>query len=109
MNQPPPQEPENVEEIVAGKEPLKDSGESSSMVQNRNIQAVCFNCGEIGHLSSACGRPKVCFICHQSDHVVDLCPAWSKPPAAAQYYGSANRGLGFYHIDVGDRGNRFKH
>lgn len=26
-----------------------------------------------------------------------------------QYYGSANTGLGFYHIDVEPRGNRFKH
>jgi hypothetical protein len=28
---------------------------------------------------------------------------------AAQYYGSACRGLGFYHIDVNERNNRFRH
>jgi hypothetical protein len=26
-----------------------------------------------------------------------------------QYFGSANRGLGFYYIDVEPRGDRFKH
>lgn len=62
----------------------------------------------IGHLSSTCSKPWVCFICQKPDHVVDLCPEWSKPPMVAQYYWSANRGLGFYHIDVGDKGNRFK-
>jgi len=41
--------------------------------------------------------------------VVEHCPAWTGPPMAAQYYGSANRGLGFCHIDVEPRGDRFKH
>lgn len=40
---------------------------------------------------------------------MEHCPKWNKPPMAAQYYGSANHGVGFYHIDVGARGNRFRH
>ncbi|CAN6363764.1 unnamed protein product [Urochloa humidicola] len=32
-----------------------------------------------------------------------------RPQLAAQYYGSANKGLGFYHIDVSQRAGRFKH
>lgn len=76
---------------------------------DRNIQVVCFSCGVIGHLGSACSKTKVCFICQSLEHVVDLCPEWKRPPMATQYYRSANRGLGFYHIDVSARGNRFKH
>lgn len=90
------------EEIKSGEEGkvVLEVGESSRGNQDRNLQVVCFNCGEIGHFSSACSRPRVCFICHSTNHVVEHCPAWTRPPMAAQYYGSANRGLGFYHIDV---------
>ncbi|KAG0531040.1 hypothetical protein BDA96_05G240100 [Sorghum bicolor] len=100
------------EEIMtteAGKQTV-EKGESSGNGQEKSVQVVCFNCGEIGHFSSVCSKPKVCFICHKADHVVDLCPEWQKTPKAAQYYGSANRGLGFYHIDVEPRDdNRFSH
>lgn len=96
-------------ETAKGSDAEGTETESSGGVQDKNLQVVCFNCGEIGHLSSACRRPRVCFICQSTNHVVDLCPEWKKPPVAAQYYGSANRGLGFYLIDVEARGNRFKH
>jgi hypothetical protein len=33
--------------------------------------------------------------------VVDGCPEWTKSQQAAQYLGSANKGLGFYHISAG--------
>jgi len=82
---------------------------NSRATLNRNLYVVCFNCGEMGHLSSSCNRPKVCFNCRLTDHVVEQCPEWLKPPMAAQYYGSACVGLGFYHIDVGARDNRFSH
>lgn len=84
-------------------------GDNAGTALNKNLYVVCFNCGEVGHLSSACNRPKVCFICRHTDHVVELCPEWLKPPMAAQCYGSASIGLGFYHIDVGARENRFSH
>lgn len=96
-------------------EPEKKSEEQGNEIgglgttQDKNLQVVCFNCGEIGHLSSACSKPRVCFICQSTNHAVDMCPEWKKPPVAAQYYGSANRGLGFFYIDVEPRGNRFTH
>jgi hypothetical protein len=31
---------------------------------------------------------------------VDECPEWKKNQTVVQYYGSANKGLGFYHINV---------
>lgn len=37
-------------------------------------QVICFKCGETGHYSSACNKPKVCFICYSKDHVVEACP-----------------------------------
>lgn len=72
------------------------------------LNVVCYNCGETGHYSSGCTKPKVCFICHrQSDHVVDRCPEWKKIQVIGQYYGSANMALGFYHIKVEPSGDRF--
>jgi hypothetical protein len=73
------------------------------------LNVLCFNCGETGHYSSGCHWPKVCFICHQTGHVVDKCPEWKKFQVPAQYYGSAASGLGFFHIDVEPRGDRFRH
>jgi hypothetical protein len=78
-------------------------------VEDKFPQIICFKCGEIGHYCSACNKPKVCFICYSKDHVVEDCPEWKMPQIVAQYYGSANKGLGFYHIDVAPRGGRFKH
>lgn len=70
---------------------------------------VCFNGEEAGHYGSGCFKLKVCFIYHQSGHVVDKCPEWKNVQLSAQNYGSTNIGLGFYHIDVEQRGNRFQH
>lgn len=86
-----------------------ESGENSSAGQNKNLQVVCFNCGEIGHFSSACSKPRICFICQSMEHVAEFCLAWKQPHTTGQYYGSACTGLGFYHIDVEPRDNRFKH
>lgn len=65
--------------------------------------------GKLGITVQLANRPRVCFICHLPDHVVERCPAWKKPPVAAQYFGSANTGLGFYYVDVEAIGDRFKH
>lgn len=77
--------------------------------RDRFPQVIFFKCGEVGRYSSACNRPKVCFIFYNKDHVVDGCLEWKKPQHAAQYYGSSNKGLGFYYIDVATRTGRFKH
>lgn len=78
-------------------------------VKEGNLNVVCFNCGQVGHFSSACRRPRVCFICRSSEHVVDVCPVWKKPNQPAQYFGSANKGLGFLYIDVEESEERFQH
>lgn len=83
--------------------------ESTKPAEDRFPQVVCFNCGEPGHYNTACKSPRVCFICLKEDHVSEKCPEWKKALPAAQFFGSANSGLGFYHIDVEEREDRFKH
>jgi hypothetical protein len=87
----------------------REKREEPKISEDKFPQVICFKCGEAGHYSSACNKPKVCFICYSKDHVVDGCPEWKKSQTAAQFYGSANKGLGFYHIDVAPRGGRFRH
>lgn len=52
-----------------------DGGDES---KEKLLNVVCFNCGETGYYSFAYAKPRVCFICHQCDHVVDKCPKWGK-------------------------------
>lgn len=86
-----------------------EKDEAVSDAKGKSMDVVCFNCGEIGHYSTACGKARCCFICRLENHVVDDCPEWKKNYAAAQFCGSACKGLGFFHIDVEPRGNRFNH
>lgn len=51
----------------------------------------------------------MCFIYQSTDHIVELCPEWRKPQPTAQYFGSANKGLGLLYIDVEESEGRFKH
>lgn len=60
---------------------------------------ICYNCGEPAHYVGKCGVAKLCFICHKAGHHMDACPDWLKPLPAATYLGSANAGLGFFHIE----------
>jgi hypothetical protein len=46
--------------------------------------------------------PKLCFICNLPGRPMYSCSEWSKDHLVADYFRSANSGLGFYHIDVPD-------
>ncbi|XP_051226023.1 uncharacterized protein [Lolium perenne] len=69
----------------------------------RYSKLICFNCGDPGHFVGNCVKPKICFICNIPGHIVYNCPEWLKEHPVADYFGSANSGLGFYHIDVPDQ------
>ncbi|KAM0832982.1 hypothetical protein ACQ4PT_064550 [Festuca glaucescens] len=81
--QPPPASPIPIEQVM----------------ETRYFKMVCFNCGDPGHFVGNCIKPKACFICGASDHPVHQCPDWYSMHPCAAYFGSANSGLGFYHID----------
>jgi hypothetical protein len=68
----------------------------------RYSKMVCYNCGDPGNFVGNCVHPKLCFICNLAGHPVYSCPEWSTDHPVANYFGSANSGLGFYHIDVPD-------
>jgi hypothetical protein len=68
----------------------------------RYANMVCYNCGDPSHFVGNCVLPKLCFICNLLGHTVYLCPKWNKAHPVSEYFGSANSGLGFYHIDVPD-------
>ncbi|KAM0863086.1 hypothetical protein ACQ4PT_044825 [Festuca glaucescens] len=61
---------------------------------------ICYNCGEPGHYVGLCTRIKRCFICSRTGHHMDSCHMWYTPLPTAQYWGSANPGLGFFHVEV---------
>ncbi|KAM0880628.1 hypothetical protein ACQ4PT_033462 [Festuca glaucescens] len=61
---------------------------------------ICYNCGEPGHYGGLCTRVKRCFICSRIGHHMDSCHMWYTPLPTAQYWGSANPGLGFFHVEV---------
>ncbi|KAK1681980.1 hypothetical protein QYE76_042828 [Lolium multiflorum] len=61
---------------------------------------TCYNCGELGHYMGLCTRIKRCFICSKTGHYMDNCLMWYSLLPTAQYWGSANPGLGFFHVEV---------
>ena len=73
------------------------------MIDPKYIGTICYNCGLPGHFVGMCSVPKICFICKTPGHHMDICPKWYEPYPAAQYWGSANSGLGFFHIEAGDK------
>jgi hypothetical protein len=79
---------------------VEEKDEIVSSPKDKFINVVCFNCGDVGHYSTTCTKARCCFICQKEDHVVEHCLEWKKEQPAAQFYGSATKGLGFYHIDV---------
>jgi hypothetical protein len=48
------------------------------------------------------------FVCFKKDHLAEKCPRWKEPNVAVQFMGSASKGLGFFHVDVEEKENRFK-
>lgn len=84
--------------------PTTASDESSSFnVDPKFIGVICYNCGLPGHFVGMCPTPKVCFSRKTPGHHMDTCPTWYKPYPAAMYWGSANNGLGFFHIETGGK------
>lgn len=67
---------------------------------------VCFNCGEVGHFSSVCSKPKVCFICQKVIMWLISVPNGRNQLKLLSTLGVQ---IGFYNIDVEPRSNRFKH
>jgi hypothetical protein len=61
---------------------------------------ICYNCGEPCQYVGMCPRQKKCFIYGSHMHHMDKCPEWYRPIPMAQFYGSANSGLGFFPIEV---------
>ncbi|TVU22436.1 hypothetical protein EJB05_32130, partial [Eragrostis curvula] len=88
------------------KPPQKDEVPPSSSSQQRNVKIDCFNCNEPGHFSSDCPTLKLCHICKSASHDATHCPEWQKHHEIAEYYESANEGLGFFHVDVNPRPGR---
>ncbi|KAG2542722.1 hypothetical protein PVAP13_9NG657433 [Panicum virgatum] len=80
------------------------SGDAPPTIDARYRSLICFNCGEPGHFVGICGKPKVCFICAVPGHHMDVCPRWNQFYPTAVVYGSASQGLGFYHVEVADKG-----
>jgi hypothetical protein len=83
------------------KNPEKGVSLSSGPVLDPKFKdVICFNYGEPGHYVGLCTRLKRCFMCGRTGHHMDTCSLWYQPMPTAQYWGSANPGLGFFHIDV---------
>ncbi|KAM0837073.1 hypothetical protein ACQ4PT_061905 [Festuca glaucescens] len=82
--------------------PVPDKAPPEQDLDPRYSKLICFNCGDPGHFVGNCVRPKLCFICNLPGHPVYSCPEWNKEHPVADYFGSANSGLRFYHIDVPD-------
>jgi hypothetical protein len=64
------------------------------------INVTFYNCGELGHYVGLCTRIKTCFICSKTGHHMDNCLMWYSLLPTAQYWGSVNPGLGFFHVEV---------
>jgi hypothetical protein len=69
-------------------------------MEDRYRNVVCYNCGELGHYVGNCIKEKVCFMCGIPGHHMNNCGLWGKPIPMADYVGSANSGLDFFHVNV---------
>ena len=62
---------------------VEEKREAVPEAKEKFMDVVCFNCGDIGHFSTACTKPRCCFICRKEDHVVENCPEWKKEQSVA--------------------------
>ncbi|TVT99235.1 hypothetical protein EJB05_55411, partial [Eragrostis curvula] len=99
----------NMNEKARGKQPIKPDIKSDEAVATGQKGITCINCGSVGHFSSDCKKAKVCYNCRKPEHVGVECPEWSNPIHEAKSLGSANQGLGFFHVDVNPRDDRVSH
>jgi hypothetical protein len=98
---------QRVEESPAKTDPKPKQPEDMMEVEPGKLSKnICFNCVEVGHFSTDCKAPRLCFICQMSAHVGRDCPKWGKSIELAQYLGSATQGLGLFHLDVQDEENK---
>ncbi len=57
----------------------KESGRKPKAGANvKKLALLCSNCGEKGHSSYECTKPKMCFICKSPDHLARACPKRSE-------------------------------
>jgi hypothetical protein len=47
----------------------KEKIEGDNLLPDKALNIICYNCGEPGHFSVTCVKPKVCFICFREDHL----------------------------------------
>jgi hypothetical protein len=88
----------------AGKKVLeKSDGNPLPPLDPKFKDVVCFNCGEPGHYVGLCSRLKMCFMCGKTGHYMDACPLWYSSMPTAQFWGSANTGLGFSMLKLKDQ------
>uniref|UniRef100_A0A0A9AVB8 CCHC-type domain-containing protein n=1 Tax=Arundo donax TaxID=35708 RepID=A0A0A9AVB8_ARUDO len=86
--------------------PPSSKPEDTTTSKAKVTSVVCYNCLDAGHFSVNCPKKRICFICHEESHLASNCPEWLMPHKCAEYLGSANRGLGFFHVDVAERPDR---
>lgn len=79
---------------------LSVSGGPGPILDPKFKTVTCYNCGELGHYVGLCTRIKRCFICSKTGHHMDNCLMWYSLLPTAQYWGSTNPGLGFFHVEV---------
>jgi hypothetical protein len=88
----------------AGKKVIeKSDGNPLPPLDPKFKDVVCFNCGEPGHYVGLCSRLKMCFMCGKTGHYMDACPLWYSSMPTAQFWGSANTGLGFSMLKLKDQ------
>jgi hypothetical protein len=97
-----PVDPTHQQTQTKGKEKQVNSGLDFSAIEidPRYRSMTCYNCGEPDHFVGNCSKPKVYFMCAIPGHYMTKCPKWKKAQPTTSYFGSAGKGLGFYHIDL---------